>query len=854
MLSINIYFFIICIKFFLFFILFKIECLKKIKKELLYYFLYDLHLSIAVLFIHGVKSESYLGKLLIATGAIFFLFQCYQTFCLVNAIVGKSHIPDRFEKTILSFGFLVGLFRFIYALNQVSHSSLQTYINIVDVFRDTKLLFFAIFFVFVIFQLYFVFPSMVRLFYFVYCYPIKNSLVKRALRLLSFIFIIKVGLDYFHLNILQFFRSVHANNVAVAIIVQTQSDQFLHVISIFAFVVYGAVFYFIFHARKILFRTDSFFAHLPHRKIALSIKNEWPIDMSLEGKSFQDFIFSVALENIQEELDIDASQVSLVFFAHSKNNEYYCSLADPNSLFHKAIVSDGLLSYDYCYDYMYLSTLGNDIGAHDLIKKKEIAGLLEKMNQRIVFPIFLRREIIGFLGISFDTLHSKSFFFDEELVYLYEVARYIEMILDRVHKDPFYRKLQYQNKIAESNLQEHNRFLKKMYHELSQKINHISQVVLLEDRKEKIILYGLHEKYKQDMSLQVILKNIHKNIPLGDIKKVGEQGFITDADANDLCIFSTGKVKLGRYFATIHTFLPFIKKKNNFFSFGLLDQKIDDIFSEQLDVCENERKFFFELQLNYTIKIIINSDYIYDSFFAIASYLSDFECVLFSFKKFFNDEKKILDYFTYLIHSRKRYSIFFIDMDKNFYDLQYTILDMYFDYVVCSEVILVKLFFFISDENAIKHIHYKIIQSASLYSYKPSSFSNIKIENMLYFLKQYAVCILNKYYPEDSIFRFAQDNYVFLKEHNSFYSFLDFFEKVIGAYAPKSIVTTYSKDFYLKEAALLGKAAFKNNLLMNELLKICDNNYSQIAVLLDVHKSTVSRYFKKKQKDYASKK
>ena len=207
MLIINIYFFIVFIKFFLFFNLFRLNIVNKIKSHILYYFIYDLHLSVAIIGIRVVNYNLVFNSLVLGLGPISFLFQCYQIFKLVNLLLKKKHVNDFFENSLLAFGFIVALFRFLYTIHESMNMQLQ--IHIVDIFRDSKLLFFCVFFAFVIFQLYFVFPSMVRLFYFVSCYKIRRSFVQMSLFLFATVLLIKIGLDYFQSNILQFFKAVN---------------------------------------------------------------------------------------------------------------------------------------------------------------------------------------------------------------------------------------------------------------------------------------------------------------------------------------------------------------------------------------------------------------------------------------------------------------------------------------------------------------------------------------------------------------------------------------------------------------------------------------------------------------------
>ena len=144
MLIINIYFFIVFIKFFLFFNLFRLDVLKKIKIQILYYFIYDLHLSVAVIIIQAMNNDFLVGKLFLGTGPFFFLFQCYQLFNLVNLLVRKKHINDSFENLVLAFGFFVALFRFLYTIHEGMNMQMQ--VHIVDIFRDSKMLFFYSFF------------------------------------------------------------------------------------------------------------------------------------------------------------------------------------------------------------------------------------------------------------------------------------------------------------------------------------------------------------------------------------------------------------------------------------------------------------------------------------------------------------------------------------------------------------------------------------------------------------------------------------------------------------------------------------------------------------------------------------
>lgn len=843
MLIINIYFFIVFIKFFLFFNLFRLDVLKKIKNQILYFFIYDLHLSVAIIVIRVVKYNLIFNALVLGLGPVSFLFQCYQLFNLVNLLVRKKHINDSFENSLLAFGAVVSFFRFLYTIHESMSPDMQ--VHIVDIFRDSKMLFFCVFFAFVIFQLYFVFPSMVRLFYFMYCYRVRKSFIQMSLLFLASVFLVKIGLDYFQSNILQFFKAVNADD-NIADLIRIQSDRFLNIISLFSFLTYTAIFYFVNQAKKILFKDYAFLIDAAHQEMYLFINSQYPIQMSLEGKSFQDFIFAMALENIRRRFTLIGDEVTFVFFHERKDEHLFQFFNDHRSVIYQAIMKNHILSYDYYYDYLYLLSLDMDEKDPQYQMAKEVLRYLEKHENRIVIPFFFEKKIIGFLRISLATLNFKPLFLDQEVMYLYQVAQYVEKILDQVYKDPFYRRLQYQNKIVESNLEENNNLFKKFYAHLSVKISEISQVIVLEDRKENIILYGLKDEYRKNVRLSEFLKIVHKNIPPSDFQKFFAEAFIADVESEDFSVFSTGKIKLGKYQVSLHTFLPFIKKKNNFFTASVLNQKVDDLFPGYVNIFSSERGFFFEFDLNYTIKIVINSDHRYDSFFKIVDYISETPCIIISLKKFFADQKKVLDYFRHLLNSNKPYNIFFVDIEQNIYDLQYIILDIYSEYVVFIEKILVKLFFLVENEGCIKNIHYKIIQTSSSLRYQSSSLGNLTVQHVLDFLKNYTTIVIKKYYSEESISKFIQDHYFFLKEKHSLYYFLDSFEKMINAYKVQAITTTYSKEFYIKEGARLGKAAFKNGILMDELLRIYNSNFTNIAILLGVHKSSVSRFFKKR--------
>jgi hypothetical protein len=83
-----------------------------------------------------------------------------------------------------------------------------------------------------------------------------------------------------------------------------------------------------------------------------------------------------------------------------------------------------------------------------------------------------------------------------------------------------------------------------------------------------------------------------------------------------------------------------------------------------------------------------------------------------------------------------------------------------------------------------------------------------------------------------------------VSKNYTIYSIFDFY---INKHRNKiENIDAEEKEYYLKAALSLQEKSLKNKIMMEKLLTICDHNYSKLATLIGVHKSTISRYFNKK--------
>lgn len=835
MLLINIYFFILFIKIFLFFKVNALSVLNKIKPILTYYLIYDIHVSFAVIIINLTYYENnFLKTLIMGSGTISFLCQCYQIFLLSKVICKEEKKLKTGEYFLLLFGFIIAVSRLFFSIN--IYLKTHNDIHIANIFESSKLLFFTILLIFTLFQLYFVLPGILHVFFYIKHYKIKNGPIQKSLYLLFTLILIKVLLEYYQLNIMQFFKILNLYDSAE---IEQQSNQFLDIISLFSFTIYIAIFYFIKNIKGIMNKKYIYLSSRQKINKFLFIGVNDIININLQEKSFLDFVLMVALQNIQKKLSL-TSEVFFIFQTPTKDTAN--DLFEETHCLYTPAKKEKVLFYDDYYNYLYAMYLNDDLESPESIYKKTLLHSLEENKMRVLIPINQKEQLFCFLCISFHSFSKKLSLNDNDIEYCYDIAKYIEATLEKVCKDPFYLRLTYENKIIELNLEENNNLFQQFYLDIKTKISKICQIIVTEDKKQSLSIYA-----PDHMEVDDIIKMIHTNSKDKDIEHCQEEFVFSESEKGQISIFSSPKIKLGKIKISIHTCLPFLNRKSSILSIALAKKKIDDIFPESMHTLKEDKFFFCQFDLNYSIKIIINIENKHTSFFKIIDYISEIACVYISLNNAHINQKKILEYYNYLLHSDKKYYIFFTDLEMNNYDFQYKLLDLYINYVIETTTAIIKLFFVIKNENEIKQVHYKIIQMSSSLLFKPSSIINITLNDILEIVKNYSWFILKKKYTQEILQKYAQENYFLLKENISLYNFLDLFEKTIQGYTLKNIPSTHSREFYIKEGARLGKAAFKNIILMDELLRIYDNNYTHIALLLTVHKSSVSRYFNKRK-------
>ena len=312
----------------------------------------------------------------------------------------------------------------------------------------------------------------------------------------------------------------------------------------------------------------------------------------------------------------------------------------------------------------------------------------------------------------------------------------------------------------------------------------------------------------------------------------------------------TQKFFLNKTLFSQNTLTPFLEYKNfpldNFF----LYKKIDSIFDFEDAFFYKEIDFFSEILNGFTIKIIISQNILYNSFFKIIDYcvtLKKYQPIYISLADMNQTSfEKMFSYYVNILEKNKFYCILFKDIRKNNIPYQELFLKKYLK-MFYHKNIFIKIFFLLENQNQIENLYQTIPIIGKSYLYN-GFFSIIDRKHLFELLKKYQINLVQETYIESVLLNFIKTYQIkpikyFLQKRNNIYRVLDdYLDFIKSNYYKKEPL---NDDFYIKKGTELKKKALQNEALMKELLRIYKNNYSQIAILLGVHKSTVSRYFNK---------
>lgn len=833
MFIINFSFFLIVLKIFLLIILnLNNYIVYKLKNYSIYYFIYDIIISILVLMINFIYIKNVIVQnLLLNISVIALILQSYVFLYIVYFIIKEPEKINLLYKKLFYYNIITLFSKII--LNILYHYN-NTIFNFKWVALSSK---YNIFFIInILYHLIFQYNIQMRCFidFYIYIKNYKiNSKLKHSYSLFFYTFFIKTIIYDYLIIFFDIFTYLNSHNCFFYSPQIYNIYNILYIILFISLINYFAIFFIIITAKK---ETNLILNSHIELNYSINISAFDSFKIISHEISFYDFLLTIIKKNINTQLKI-TDQMSMIIL----NNEFYQDLFHDNNIIYKEILKNKIVSYDYYYNTYnaYLLVKNNFISSEVENKMNQIILELEKYNIRLIIPFYTNNILSGYLAISHHSLNLKKNLTQSDINNMYNLSDYVTFCYKKLNNNIFYNQLNFQKKISEYNLIENNYKYDIIYKKLNSQISEIKQILIYENNKK---ICKTFTNIIDNEAIEAIT-DIHKNEPITQSHILKPKYYFIENQKNVFAILASGKIILHKHYASFYTVLPFIRKE-----YGLLynlyyHERIDSIFPHNDQYLEDDRLFFSSFDNNFNIKIIMINIQSH-SFFKMLHYFAQnfgFECIYISCEDLNeNNFQKILDYYNYMLEENKKYYIIFTHIEKEATIIFKYILERYIDYAFKSNNLSIKLFFIINNEDKLKYIPPEIIQLANYNTIKINNQKKIKQEALATIIKNYTTIILNKKFNEETIQSFIKNN--FNEKFENIYQYIDLFEQNILLKIQKQ--TCNNENEYITQAIQLKKESLKNHILMEELLKIYQNNYTKIASILGVHKSTISRYFK----------
>ncbi len=825
--------FIIYIKFIFCFYIIKKRINNELKKNFIYYSIVDIINSIIIkLFLYIPNKQFDLFYVIFYNfGVIFLFWQLYSFYSIINIIINnnKKKINYLFLLLFFTSGVIKLIIKIIFYINK------KTPFQFIHIISQSKSLFFFQFICYLLFQFFYIIPTIIQSGIYLKEYKVYK-LFKKSLCFLLSLFFIKIIIETFQIGFLEFFKILIQDNAYFRKLIAKDSDTIFTIISIFSTSIYIYIIYFIRIIKNITTANHnySYLKDQSNNILELSITKKNIERIFIENNSLKNLIHEFCIENIKNKYNLNANMFEII----DKNNELYTSLFNENSLFYQEINLNKLIYYDFYYDMYHANLLMENNKNFKNKFLKTILDILDKFNIRLIIPVYQSEKINNYFIFSQSTFTLKKNFNENDFKYLFSLIKYLNDSSINLMSNSFYSKLIYENKVAELNLLENNKIHENNFKKLNDKIKQIEQIFIYENNKQNIKSFTK----QQSILINENLNFIHKNKKIEDKFSNNLDFIFHKFPNNELTILSSEKINLNFYTGSMHSIFPFFKKQNEKIEFILENNKINSILQIEFKEMAKHIEFFNSFYNDYNIKIIINKINHAKSFYKIISYVSQSECIYVSLKNI-NNIESIENIFYKLLKSANQYYIFFTYINEISSQLQKKIIEIYLKNFIENNNTLIKIFFIINEEKDLSLINNEIITMSKIIILEKIIIKNINQNNLSIILTNYSNYILKKNYSTN-IIQLINTNYYNQKSKINFYTFLDFFEKIIYFYSLNISKINNSNEFYINEATKLEKKALKNIFLMDKIGNIFNFNFEKIATLLNTSKSTINKYYK----------
>lgn len=810
----------------------------------LYYFILDVFNNIFLFALNFFYDNNLFAKILLINLFYFFTFiTIYLISSIIYFLINKNKITKTYYNHALKIFIFCFFMKMIYMINILKYQYTITYHSYNLLYSS---LLFSSFFIFFygLFFLFFLFPIAQNFFTYIKTYTVRDHFKKLYYWLAGYyIFFILCG--YFILFNFELYLHTSSNYENIYFLLKNMNKilLFFYFLSFFIYI------FFIFFLNYIRNITVISYNTAETQETSLHfLISDFLILLSYRY-SFRDFLITILKKNIESELQLENNMFTVSF---EKEIDF---LLDEKNIIYNILKKTSSIVYDDYYKiFMHYHILHNqyknDTFFHTL---HSIINTFNTFNIRVIYKYNLNLVDNNFFYI---IIYKNSFFKKKninqnDISSLIKISDYIKYFYEQFNIHYLYSDLFYKKKVAELDSTENDYNFENNYSHLNDCLNNISQVLIYQSSKKNIKYlptqysnYNLLEEFKAET--EKLYNQYHQD----ESKCVKNEIIFIEENRTKNELLLTQKFFLNKTLFSQNTLAPFLEYKNfpldNFF----LYKKIDSIFDFKDTFFYKEIDFFSELLSGFTIKIIVSQNIIYHSFFKMIDYfiiLKNYQPIYISLADMNQTSfEKMFSYYVNILEKNKFYCILFKDIKKNNIPYQELFFKKYLE-MFYHKNIFIKIFFLLENQNNIENLYNNIPIIGKSYFYD-GFFSIIDKKYLIEILKKYQINLLQETYVESILLNFiktyqtAPTKY-FLQKRNNIYKILDDYLSFIKSHYYKK--EPLYDEFYIKKGTEFKKKALKNRALMNELLRIYKNNYSQIASLLGVHKSTISRHFNK---------
>lgn len=823
-------------KIFSFFFLQKINFNSLLKKNISHYLLIDIihqWIGAKLYFIRYLES-SFFEFLILGFGDLLMYYQFYHLVSFLNMLIKKKTHNNYF---LFFFILIISIIKFCIKYFTIFHK--HSKISNIYTLNQSKILFISMFFILLIFIFIYIVPAFLDFYWYVLNYT-ADTHYKKFIIILFIIFFLKILFELFQVGFLDFGRFLMNKNTTYMAIIRADSDNLFICICWFSTLLHFYLIYFLKSAHNIITINSDFtnihtYYPIP---ISISIKKSVISQVLLQNVEIYNFLLQEISNNIVDRYNIPKSKIKFIF---NNKKEEYEELFNEKTKFYEFIMKNKAIYYDsfidlqdsyYIYDipeYLYQKNT-----VHSII------NLLEKLSIKIALPIMNNNILEGYLIIensSYEMTTKK--FYNEDIEYLLSSIHYIQSIKTTFTNFYLYSKFLYVKRIAEYSYIENDEQYKNIYKDINKDISHFYEGFICEDKKKTIRCFFNYNFENNDY-----FKLIHKNKEINNDLSDFFQKDIFFKDNKYMTVLSNNKINFGKHTLSFYIILPFAKITNNKLEYIINKNKINNIFPLYSDYLSPSISFFVKLQSNFYIKIILYDKYQSVIFKKIVHYVcSDFIIRYISLANIENNFSDILKIFDEIYNLDKKVYIWLHDIKKNTLYFQNLILYYFVDKFIQSEKSNVKLFI-ITNSGNYSYLSDEFIAISKKIEKKDILIKDILIHDLGIILKNYSICIIKKNYSITLIQEII-DNAYEKNKNMTLYSFINYFFKIIDFYMVNKKSAEDEDEECILQAIKMGNEAMNNIYLMNKIGYLYNFNYSKIAYLLGVHKSTINRYYNK---------